>query len=363
LKKERVLTLLIILYVGVTLISRGETLNIVKFVDFNTIFVIAALLLVSRGMELSGAFTKLSMKLMSASKESPKYLAMMLAAASAATASVVMNDTALFIFIPLTMTVSRMCGVELACLAPLVTIAVNVGSALTPMGNPQNIIIWQHYRVAFHVFIASLAPFTLIALAILMMYIYLVLEGAARFKPLPKPPAVKLSKKLLIASIILLVIDVALAQYRLSAVALILTAAALLLVRKEVVVTVDYVLIAMFILMFADFRGLASILAPAMSGLAVTSSVTEIFMSFALSQVVSNVPATLFLIGHVSSWESLAVGTNLGGVGLITGSLANIITIRLAGISIKEFHKYVLPYFAALLIVVLMLAAAGLYPH
>ena len=303
------------------------------------------------------------MKLMSLSRGSPRYLAVILAVASAATASIVMNDTALFIYVPLTVAISRVCGVELACLASLVTIAVNVGSALTPMGNPQNIIIWQHYKAAFHEFIASLTPFMLVALTLLLVYTYLVVGAVARLKPVPKPPAVKVSKILLAASVILLIVDVALAQYELSALALILTVAALLIVRKEAVTTVDYALMAMFVLMFADFRGLANILAPAMSGLAITNPVSEVFLPVALSQVVSNVPATLFLIGHVSSWESLAVGANLGGVWLITGSLANIITVRLTGISMRKFHRYVLPYFAILSAVILVLAAAGLYPH
>ena len=314
-------------------------------------------------MELSGAFTKLSMKLMSLSRGSPRYLAVILAVASAATASVVMNDTALFIYVPLTVTISRICGAELACLASLITIAVNVGSALTPMGNPQNIIIWQHYKVAFHEFVASLAPFTLVALTLLLIYTYPAIGAAARFKPVPKPPAVKLSKVLLTASVTLLVVDVALAQYGLSAIALILTAATLLIVRKEVVTIVDYALVAMFILMFADFRGLASVLTPAMTGPAIANPVAEVFLPATLSQVVSNVPATLLLIGHVSSWKSLAVGANLGGVGLITGSLANIITVRLTGISIREFHKYVLPYFTMLSAATLVLVVLGLYPH
>ncbi len=71
-------------------------------------------------------------------------------------------------------------------------------------------------------------------------------------------------------------------------------------------------------------------------------------LAAALSQGISNVPATALLLGTGIGWRSLAIGTNLGGVWLVTGSLANILAIRLTGIGVKELHRHQLPYAAAL---------------
>ncbi|WP_367883408.1 transporter permease [Thermococcus peptonophilus] len=64
-----------------------------------------------------------------------------------------------------------------------------------------------------------------------------------------------------------------------------------------------------------------------------------------LSQIVSNVPATVLLLGG-RDWISLAVGVNIGGTGLIIGSLANLIAVRIGGDvgGIREFHRYSLPF-------------------
>lgn len=81
-----------------------------------------------------------------------------------------------------------------------------------------------------------------------------------------------------------------------------------------------------------------------------------------LSQAISNVPATITLLGHVSSWLPLALGVNIVSVGLVTGSMANLITLRLAGLDINKFYRYFIPFFAALLALFLLLFRLGIYP-
>ena len=258
---------------------------------------------------------------------------------------------------------SRILNTDSAVYAALVTIAVNAGSAMTPIGNPQNVIIWQHYRVPFHVFTGSLAPFTLISMLVLLAYSQAIASRSRSAGPATAPPSVKVNKVLVSASLTLLILDVVLAQYGLALLAAAITVVTLILIRSEVVTGADYPLMAIFILMFADFRGLAHLAASAFAGVSICGPLAGILVPAVLSQVVSNVPATLLLIGHVSSWSALAVGANLGGVGTVTGSLANVIALRLAGMSAKEFHKITLPYFALLTVVLSLLAAAGLYPH
>ncbi len=58
----------------------------------------------------------------------------------------------------------------------------------------------------------------------------------------------------------------------------------------------------------------------------------------------------------MKNWKALAIGVDLGGVGFVLSSLANIIVIRFASISVKDYHRYAIPYFLLLTSIVLCLA-------
>jgi di/tricarboxylate transporter len=71
-------------------------------------------------------------------------------------------------------------------------------------------------------------------------------------------------------------------------------------------------------------------------------------LGIGLSQVISNVPATILLLNYVPSSALVAYAVNAGGFGLAIGSLANLIALRMAGdrrIWLR-FHYYSLPFLA-----------------
>lgn len=159
------------------------------------------------------------------------------------------------------------------------------------------------------------------------------------------PPPVVLDRRLFAVSLVLFAL--LLAALRTAYVPFVVVACfvAMLAVRREIVFKVDYVLILMFIFMFMDFREISLLLAGHVS---LSSGIEVLVFSALLSQAISNVPATITLLGHVSSWRPLALGVNIGGVGLVTGSMANLITLRLTGLDINKFHRYSIPFFATL---------------
>ncbi len=350
LRREKFLTLLLLIYFALIPISKGRVINLKKYVDWSSIFMIVSLLFVSRGLELSGAFARISEKFIDISKGSGLRLTILVILTSALSAMVLMNDASLFVYVPIILTISKISEINVPLFLTLVSISANIGSALTPIGNPQNIIIWQHYGVSFLDFIKGLAPFFIISFVLLLLYsLLLVGKGKASLKVL-RPPRLFMDKKLFITSLSLLILDVFLGEKRLSYLSLAITFATLTLVRREVVLEADYALIAIFILMFADFRGLSRVMASYGLVPNLSTKLSILYWGSLLSQVMSNVPATIFLLDYTKSWKALAIATNLGGVGLITGSLANIITLRLGKIKIREFHKYSLPYFITLLL-------------
>ncbi|MEB2835904.1 MAG: hypothetical protein GSR80_001428, partial [Desulfurococcales archaeon] len=141
--------------------------------------------------------------------------------------------------------------------------------------------------------------------------------------------------------------------------ALLLAVALVGVARPRALGAVDAPLLAVFALLFIEF-GEASRLAA--SHIPVPATPMEaMLLAAGLSQAVSNVPATVLLAHLVPRrlWIPLAVGANVGGAGLATGSMANLILLRLTRVDTRSYHRYALPYFAALLGASALLLALG----
>ncbi|WP_088885803.1 SLC13 family permease [Thermococcus gorgonarius] len=313
--------------------------------DWGGLSLITSLILVSRGLELSGAFGKLSLQIIALSRGSERRLAMILLPTIALSSAIIMNDTAMLIFIPFIVALSRLIEKDMTALVVFSAIAANVGSALTPIGNPQNIIIWRHYGVPFPDFVAYILPFVLLWLILLRLFAFVTFRGSL---PERKLHQVKVREGLLWSSLFLLIANIVLAREGKALWTLPLTVVILSLVGGDVLLSFDWALVLTFALIFVDFGELSRIMASL--GFHPPSSRIGLFISSALlSQAVSNVPATVLLLS-AENWGPLAVGVNAGGTGFMVGSLANLIAIRIARMSIEDFHRYSVPYFLLILL-------------
>ncbi len=201
-----------------------------------------------------------------------------------------------------------------------------------------------------------MTPFAVAGLAILAV-------PAVRLpgKRVGRMPPVKLDRPLAASSLAALTAGIALIEVGQTLLALVLAAAFVGVARPRALLAVDYVVIGILGLMLLDFRALAAALAPYMPH--ISGGLGGVMLTAVLSQAVSNVPATALLLGTGVGWGSLAIGTNLGGVWFVTGSLANILAIRLTGISVGELHRHQLPYAAALTVVTAVMIWAGLLTY
>ncbi len=271
----------------------------------------------------------------------------------ALTSAIIMNDTAMLVFIPLVALTSELSGADKAKAVTLSAIAANVGSALTPIGNPQNVIIWQAYGLSFGAFTSAMLPFVLLWLLLLLAF---ALSVKRRRLEVGEIPSVPLRKKAFLSALLLIVADVLLAETGRALWTFPLTFFVVLLFSREALLAFDWILVLTFALIFVDFGGVSSIIASL--GLHFPGGGVSLLLSSSLlSQVTSNVPATVLLIGSKPEWLPLAVGVNAGGTGFIIGSLANLIAVRIAGVRLRDFHRISVPYFlAALLLSTLLLA-------
>src|SRR5690606_32094283 len=79
------------------------------------------------------------------------------------------NDVALFILLPITLSIGRLTGLPVGRLIIFLALAVNAGSALTPIGNPQNLLLWQVSGYSFWQFTLMMAPLALSLLLLILL--------------------------------------------------------------------------------------------------------------------------------------------------------------------------------------------------
>ncbi|HRP98132.1 MAG TPA: SLC13 family permease [Rhodocyclaceae bacterium] len=331
-------------------------------VDWKTIAALAGLLVLSRGLEDSG-YLGYAGRWLLAHVHGERALAALLVLFAAALSAVVTNDVALFIVVPLTLALRNVADVPVGRLVIFQALAVNAGSTLSPVGNPQNLFLWQSSPLSFVDFVLAMAPLGAGLLALLLALVPFAFPSARIEAGIRATPARPLHRALAISSLalyppFLLLTDLGLAPYAAPTVVFIYA-----LAWRRVLVGVDWLLLAVFVLMFIDLGLLASV--PAVRAFAgrIGELPGGVFAAAVLlSQAISNVPAAIFLAGFSDDTRLLAWGVSVGGFGLAIGSLANLIALRLArqrGLW-KEFHCWSIPMLLVSVAAVMgWLAASG----
>ena len=318
-----------------------------ELIDWESLSVITALIMASKGLELSGIFSRLAPHLIRAANHSERRLMALFILVISLSSAVIMNDTAMLVFIPLVVATSKIARVDTARAVTLSAIAANVGSALTPIGNPQNIIIWHSYGLGFLEFVRSMFPFVSLWLVILLAFSITIKNRELSVEWIPP---VALRKTLLVVSLVSLVADILLTEIGKAPLAFIFTLFAFLLLGREVLKGFDWVLVLTFAFIFIDFNELAFLLRNADLKFP-TGGIGLFFVSAVLSQLFSNVPATVLLLASKPEWLPLSLGVNIGGSGIVVGSMANLIALRIARVGVRDFHRYSIPYFLVALLV------------
>ena len=126
----------------------------------------------------------------------------------------------------------------------------------------------------------------------------------------------------------LVVTDMRHAEWAVLAVLLIFMA-----LHVRVLTMLDWGLLLVFVLMFIDLRLLAGLgsVQNTLRGLGLEQPLDLYLSSMAASQIVSNVPAAIALAEYSNNWRVMAYCVNVGGFGLMVGSMANLIALRMSG--------------------------------
>jgi Na+/H+ antiporter NhaD/arsenite permease-like protein len=334
---------------ALSLFAPGEMANYPNLVDWPTIAALTGLLVLTKGLEASGALAWLGHVLIGL-MATERRAALALVMGAALLSMLLTNDVALFVIVPLTLGVCRLTRLPATRMVIFEALAVNAGSALTPIGNPQNLFLWQLAKVPFGQFVLHMLPLVAALMAGLLA-LTAVAFSARPMKLGDDARAAALDRPLLVVSLALYLPFLAAAELHHTGWAVAAVLAVFLALRPRVLAGVDWGLLLVFVLMFIDLRLLAglSVVHDAMLSIGLDQARHLYFASILASQVISNVPATIALAEYTADWRVIAYGVNVGGFGLMVGSLANLIALRMAGgrNAWLAFHGYALPALAA----------------
>lgn len=301
-----------------------------SYIDFHTLALLFALMAVMAGLQGLGLFRTLGEAMLNRTRTT-RQLEGVLLFLPFFSSMIVTNDVALITFVPFAIEVLRMAGQEkrLIPVVAMQTIAANLGSMTTPIGNPQNLYLYSRYGLSLGDFFSTMLPLTAGAAALILAFLLLTPSKPLIMLPVSSAHPAADSKKFLYTMYgALLVVCLCVVAKLLSvwyAAGIVLCA--LFFYDQHALRRVDYNLLLTFVGFFLFVGNLGEL--PAFRNLFQSLlSGRELLCSVAVSQVISNVPAALLLSGFTDNARALLIGTNLGGLGTLIASMASLISFK-----------------------------------
>nr|WP_263326447.1 SLC13 family permease [Neobacillus sp. Marseille-Q6967] len=240
----------------------------------------------------------------------------------------VTNDVALLTFVPLTLVVSRKTNMPMADTIILQTIAANIGSSLTPMGNPQNLFLYSYYYLKPIPFLLTVLFIAIAGIGVLFLLISRLPKKELKVDLTPVTIADRKKAAVWGAILVFIIASIfGLVSYQIM---FIITLMTVVIMNIKLLVKIDYLLLLTFICFFIFIGNIShSTILHDFASESLKDSVSVFFSSVILSQFISNVPASILLAEFTDDWKPLLLGVNIGGLGTIIASLASVISYKL----------------------------------
>lgn len=326
-KKEKVLVIAAVC-AAVSMLFVPPDAQYLAYIDLRVLSLLFALMCVTAGLQECGLFDILAQRLLSGEK-SAYSLRLTLVLLPFFASMLVTNDVALITFVPFALLVLSLAGRTESApwIIVLQTVAANLGSMATPVGNPQNLYLFAKYSMAPGTFFACVLPVAALSLALAVPAARIGARGTIKVD-LGKPK--KLASRPLAAMFCALFVLCLLAVFRVLHYAVPAAAALIccLMFSRQTLRRVDFLLLLTFICFFAFSGNMGRINAVRTLFTALLER-DALLTSAAASQIISNVPAAVLLSGFTANGRALLLGTNIGGLGTPVASLASLISLRL----------------------------------
>ncbi len=367
-EKETVLSIATILAV-ISMLWIPPNKAYVEYIDVRTLAILFCLMAIVAGLKEQGIFDWMAHGLLR-HVSGMGAIATILVMLCFVCSMFITNDVALITFVPLAIIIMEQIPETIRTrwmlrIVVMQTIAANLGSMLTPIGNPQNLYLYGQSGMGIRQFVALMLPYSLLALSLLVVWIVAAVicekleitkyqeksvgtEGIreqtgahAKQSAHPKEGLLNVSPKLGVYAV-LFAISLLTVGRLVPCELLFLVVVVYLLIRdRKIFRRVDYSLLGTFVALFIFIGNLGNI--PVIHGfLNQVIDGREVYTAIAASQVMSNVPAALLLSGFTDQTAQLVIGTNLGGLGTLIASMASLISFKYIA---KEDRSLRLRYF------------------
>ena len=302
-----------------------------SYIDVNTLAVLFALMVAVSGLESGGVFRTLAVRLC-AVVHTTRSLSAVLVFLCFFTSMLITNDVALIAFVPFALMLlgaqEKLSPKYIAFVVVLQTIAANTGSMLTPVGNPQNLFLYNKMELPLGDFVSILLPYTAACGLLLAVSLFAVPKLPLSALGSPNTKSNPASWKKILHAVLFALCLLSVAKLIPKPVLALIVFVAVLIFDRKTLFRVDYFLLLTFVAFFVFSGNIAAI--PAVST-ALENCVRghELASGLLASQVISNVPATLLLYPFVVNARRLLLGVNFGGLGTLVASLASLISFTM----------------------------------
>lgn len=347
-KKETVCCIAFLLAV-VSMFFIPPSVNYFSYIDFRVLALLFSLMAVVRGFSSIGVFTRLGTLLLT-HVHSLRMLSALFIFLCFFFSMLITNDVALITFVPFTILVLSMAEQKKFLIPVIVleTIAANLGSMLTPLGNPQNLYLYTISGLSIGAFVRIMLPYSFVSAILLLIFILFLPKDTVSTATAANTAnstntvtasntsnviceAVKARKNpriLFTAYLILFLLCLLTVLHILPyQIMFLLVLTGFLLLDYRVLKDVDYFLLLTFLCFFIFIGNMKqiSLVHELISKLLVHH---EVLMGIGASQIISNVPAAILLSGFTDDYSALLIGVNLGGLGTLIASLASLISFK-----------------------------------
>lgn len=303
------------------------------YIHWNTIGMLWCLMIIVQGMKSNYLFDNLAWALLERNKKVWQ-LNFVLVFLCFFTSMFITNDVALITFVPFAIMLLKKCHHEEMLIPVIVlqTIAANLGSMFTPIGNPHNLYLYELTKLSLPQFLLTMAPYSLAAAVMLVVALCLIKGGKSDIdissvertdNSLDKKNKFRIIVYLVLFVLALLSVLRILPWYVLLGIVFVFV----VVIERKTILEVDYYLLATFIGFFI-FTGNMSNISWVKDFLGSCVKGAELPVSIIVSQFISNVPATLLLSGFSDDFVALMIGADFGGLGTLIASMASLISYK-----------------------------------
>ena len=298
-----------------------------SYIDVRTLALLFALMAVVSALARKGLLDAAAGFFIRRAK-SMRSLGRMLTLLCYSSSMLITNDVALIAFVPLTLILMRGETTAMMTTVVLQTIAANLGSMLTPFGNPQNLYLYSAYQMNGADFFSAVLPVGGVSLILVLLLCLLLPGRPVKVRTGAHKGSLHAGGSLFALAALFLLCVAAVLRFVPYLLAVAAVAVALLLMDRHALEKVDYHLLITFCFFFVfvgnlgRMEAISSLLGGLLSG-------REVFVSAMASQFVSNVPAALMLSEFTDKGKALVTGTNIGGLGTLIASMASLISFKL----------------------------------